>query len=52
MTVRTAPPVEDGDTTEAFVFDQPRDQLQLDRIIGHLVDLQPVDLFGLPLFQC
>ena len=51
MTVRTITPVEDGDTTKPLVFDQPRDQLQFTMIIGHLVDVQPVDILGLPLLQ-
>jgi len=52
MTIRTAPPVEDDDTTEALVFDQPRDQLQLDQIIGQHVDVNPVPILGPPLLQC
>jgi hypothetical protein len=39
MPVGSAAIFEDGDTTETFTFDQPRDQLQLDQIISHLVDM-------------
>ena len=52
MTVGATATFEDGDTTEPLVFDQPRDQLQFDQIIGKLVDGQPVDILGLPLLQC
>jgi hypothetical protein len=50
--LRAAATFEDGDAAEALQLDHSGDQLQLDQVIGQLVDMQLVDVFGLPLFQC